>query len=137
MDAIRDKRRELGMTQEQLAQKLGVTQGAVNKWETSECCPKSSRLKAGLHCGRTAALRRRSGERRVRGIDLKRIREKRGLTQKELAERVGATQQAVSQWESGANAFSVDMLIKLAGVLDCSADEILGIKKQPERESGC
>ena len=45
MDAIRDKRRELGMTQEQLAQKLGVTQGAVNKWETSECCPKSSRLK--------------------------------------------------------------------------------------------
>ena len=61
-------------------------------------------------------------------MGLKTIRESRGLTQHELAKRVGATQQAVSQWESGANAFSTETLIKLTEALACSADEILGIK---------
>ena len=30
---IKEKRRALGLTQEQVAQKLGVTTPAVNKWE--------------------------------------------------------------------------------------------------------
>ena len=32
-------RKKLGMTQEQLAQKLDVTNQAVSKWETDQCCP--------------------------------------------------------------------------------------------------
>lgn len=32
-------RRQLGLTQEQLAQKLDVTNQAVSKWETDQCCP--------------------------------------------------------------------------------------------------
>lgn len=32
-------RRKLGLTQEQLAQKLDVTNQAVSKWETEQCCP--------------------------------------------------------------------------------------------------
>ena len=32
-------RKELGMTQEQLAQRLDVTNQAVSKWETDQCCP--------------------------------------------------------------------------------------------------
>lgn len=32
-------RRKLGLTQEQLAQKLEVTNQAVSKWETDQCCP--------------------------------------------------------------------------------------------------
>ena len=32
-------RKRLGMTQEQLAQKLEVTNQAVSKWETDQCCP--------------------------------------------------------------------------------------------------
>lgn len=32
-------RKALGMTQEQLAQKLEVTNQAVSKWETDQCCP--------------------------------------------------------------------------------------------------
>lgn len=30
---IREKRKELGLTQEQVAQRLGVSAPAVNKWE--------------------------------------------------------------------------------------------------------
>ncbi len=32
-------RKEAGMTQEALAQKLDVTNQAVSKWETDQCCP--------------------------------------------------------------------------------------------------
>lgn len=32
-------RKKLGITQEQLAQKLDVTNQAVSKWETDQCCP--------------------------------------------------------------------------------------------------
>lgn len=32
-------RKKLGITQEQLAQKLEVTNQAVSKWETDQCCP--------------------------------------------------------------------------------------------------
>ncbi|MBQ7875430.1 MAG: helix-turn-helix domain-containing protein [Oscillospiraceae bacterium] len=32
-------RKEAGMTQEALAQKLNVTNQAVSKWETDQCCP--------------------------------------------------------------------------------------------------
>ena len=38
-DVIREKRRELGMTQEQVAERLGVSAPAVNKWERGNTCP--------------------------------------------------------------------------------------------------
>ena len=36
---IAQLRRETGMTQEALAQKLGITNQAVSKWESDQCCP--------------------------------------------------------------------------------------------------
>lgn len=36
---IRDKRKEMGFTQEQLAEKVGVTYQAVSKWETDASYP--------------------------------------------------------------------------------------------------
>ncbi|MBR6861225.1 MAG: helix-turn-helix transcriptional regulator [Acidaminococcaceae bacterium] len=36
---IREKRMEKGMSQMELAERLGVTQGAVMKWETGRCLP--------------------------------------------------------------------------------------------------
>lgn len=36
---IRKYRKEKGMTQEQLAEALGVTVGAISKWELAHLCP--------------------------------------------------------------------------------------------------
>ena len=45
MDAIKRRRQELGMSQADLARKLGITQIAVSNWENGYNCPKSTRLK--------------------------------------------------------------------------------------------
>ena len=43
-DVIRRKSRECGLTQEQVAERLGVSTPAVNKWENGTTCPDISLL---------------------------------------------------------------------------------------------
>lgn len=43
---IREKRKELGLTQEKVAEYLGVSAPAVNKWEKGITCPDVSLLPA-------------------------------------------------------------------------------------------
>lgn len=43
-DMIRQKRKECGLTQEQVAERLGVSAPAVNKWESGSTCPDISLL---------------------------------------------------------------------------------------------
>ena len=41
---IAEKRKEKGLTQKELAEKIGVTDKAVSKWESGECDPSTSNL---------------------------------------------------------------------------------------------
>ena len=43
---IRDRRLELGLTQQQLAEKLGITDKAVSKWERCLSCPDITLLRS-------------------------------------------------------------------------------------------
>lgn len=43
-ERIKHHRKRLGMTQEQLAERMGVTPQAVSKWETNQSCPDISAL---------------------------------------------------------------------------------------------
>lgn len=45
-DVIREKRRAMGFTQEQMADYLGVSAPAVNKWESGTTCPDMAILPA-------------------------------------------------------------------------------------------
>lgn len=59
------------------------------------------------------------------------IAEKRkalNLSQTMLGRKLDCTAQAVTQWESGKNTPSVQMLVALADVFGCSVDELLGRK---------
>lgn len=42
----RKRREELGLTQEQLAEQLGIWQGSFSKWESGQREPRSDQLKA-------------------------------------------------------------------------------------------
>lgn len=57
-------------------------------------------------------------------LDIKRIRKERGYSQEQLADLLGISQPALSYYEKGINEPSIDMLVKMSHVLDCSIDEI-------------
>ena len=59
-------------------------------------------------------------------MEIKKIRESRGMLQYELANRMGVKQASVSAWESGKAMPSAENLLKLADILECIVDAILG-----------
>ncbi len=53
-------------------------------------------------------------------------REARGLTQAELGLKAGIAPGAISHFETGQRAPSLESLVKLADALECSVDQLLG-----------
>lgn len=64
------------------------------------------------------------------GENIRRARQKNGLTQYELAEKLGVSDRAVSRWETGAASPDVGALVRLALILETSADALLGVDPQ-------
>lgn len=58
--------------------------------------------------------------------NLKTLREKRNLTQKTLSEQLGVERSTIAKWETGVGYPTTDNLKKLADILNCSTDKILG-----------
>lgn len=61
------------------------------------------------------------------GNRIRHIRKKQGLTQEKLADAAGISLSFLGHIERGTRKLSVDTLYKIAKVLHCSADELLGI----------
>lgn len=59
-------------------------------------------------------------------LRLKEKREERGMTQCKLAEKVYISQQIIAAYEVGIRKPSLDVLIAIADVLDCTTDYLLG-----------
>lgn len=59
-------------------------------------------------------------------MEIKKIRKSRGMRQYELANRMGVKQASVSAWESGKAMPSAENLLKLADILECTVDALLG-----------
>ena len=57
--------------------------------------------------------------------NLKELRLKKGLSQEQLAKQLNISSVAVCQYELGKRSPNIEMLKKLAQVLDCSVDELL------------
>lgn len=56
-----------------------------------------------------------------------------GYTQQRLAEELGVSRSAVAMWETGETRPRSDRLLRLAEILGCTADELLG--RKPPREA--
>ena len=69
------------------------------------------------------------------GLRLARFRKAAGLSQKELADRIGVAQPIISRYEKGQRKLYDDMLIELAGVLDITPNDILGIASSKNRDA--
>lgn len=55
------------------------------------------------------------------------LRQARNMSQVELAKRLGVTKQSVSNWENDNIQPSIEMLMRIAEVLDVSTDYLLGL----------
>ena len=64
-------------------------------------------------------------------IRLREARIRKGISQKELSKEIQVAQNTISNWENGVGEPSLDMLIKIADFLDCSADYLLGRVDEP------
>lgn len=67
---------------------------------------------------------------------MKEIAEKRrgmGVSQRKLADMLGVSQSTVAMWEIGRNLPSLRLFLKLADILNCTTDELLGRGKDNER----
>jgi len=59
-------------------------------------------------------------------LNLREIREQRGLTQEQLASMIGVNRSAISHYEADRNNPSLETTQKLARMLDCSIDDLIG-----------
>lgn len=65
------------------------------------------------------------------GKNIKFFREKKNITQSELADKLSVTRQAVSNWENGKTEPDIEMLNKIASVLEISIEELIyGFKRE-------
>lgn len=71
------------------------------------------------------------------GKNIRDLRQRKSMTQDTLAERLFVTRQTVSNYETGRTRPDVEMVIKIAEVLETDANTILyGIPTPPERKAG-
>lgn len=112
MDAskIRAYRRDMGLTQAQLARRLGVAQPTVCNWEKGRSAPSHrTALKLAAMIGRArleaerlrAARTARQKLDRQRGTLLRKLRLEHGLTPEETSGLLGYAPVIVTRWETG------------------------------------
>ena len=59
--------------------------------------------------------------------NLKYFRQIKNMTQQELADKIGISRQCYAHYEQGCRQPSIDVLRSICEVLECTADEIIGI----------
>lgn len=56
------------------------------------------------------------------------------LTQYDVAQKMGVDRSTVAKWETGQSFPRAELLPKLASILDCTTDELLGVEKSVQIE---
>lgn len=57
---------------------------------------------------------------------LREIRKQQGMTAQVLAEKLGISQGAISHYETGRRKPSIDMVVKMSKIFNCSVDDLIG-----------
>ena len=126
------QRRELGLSQKQLAQFLGVRGRTLNKWESGTAFPGKNPLKRLMQILSDDSFERVAEHAKFveLGQDIKKGRKRLGLTQAALAARLGVAIKTVVTWELGGKPSAA----KLENVSSWLAEEIsASVATNPER----
>lgn len=127
-------RRRIGMSQRELAEKMGVTYQAISQYERGKREPKIEqvqRLCDAIGCTLDELLgvvepTPQETDRPILSNQIRAVRRLRGLTQQDVADALGTVKSAVSQWETGYMGMSVTTLCRLADLLGVTTDALLG-----------
>ena len=68
---------------------------------------------------------------------LKEIRKEKGLTTYDVGEALGVSPSAITNWETGFRRPDIDTLVKLAEVLGCTPNDLLGFETHRTEEPAC
>ena len=116
-DKLQAAREDLGMTQAQLARRIGVDPGVVNSWETRGARPSVAslaRLTSALGLA-VPDLYQSDSDAVGTLIDL---RVRAGLSQREFARQLGLSQTTISRWERGLARPTWDEITSYAKILN-------------------
>lgn len=101
-------------------------------------CPETMLLRNRLYAALDSAVEESALEKKRKpaaasaetlGQRLARLRKEKGITQVELAKMLDTTQPVVSDYERGLLRLHGELIIQLAGILEVSADELLGLEQ--------
>lgn len=149
---LRKRRLELNMTQQQLADAIGVTKGGLSSYELDKTTPSSGKLKQlskvlgvteAYLCGMednasegnealsTDFAERKKGQLTDRqigiGEHLVKLRKERGLSSEEAAKQLGISESSLEKYEKDLTSPSYELLIRIAKLLNVSTEQLLGI----------
>lgn len=94
---IKEIRQKLGLTQVELAKRLGVDYRTVQNWEYGKAIPTSK------HELLSSLLDNNGNTPNQNIFDVRELRQKLGITQVELAKKLGVSENTIQNWERGAN----------------------------------
>lgn len=97
-EKIAEKRKNLGMTQLEFADRMSVTRQTVSRWEAGKVLPDSE------------------------------MRKEQGMTQEQLAEKLGVSQKSISRWENGKTMPDLSLYEPLCEALNVLVSELLYTK---------
>ena len=102
---LRKRRLEWGVTQLELAERLGVSESTVSAWEAGRTLPKYSRLKLinGWFAEEIPADRNRPFDIGDLAEGIRNARLERGMTLTELGRHLKVDRTTLAQWERGSN----------------------------------
>lgn len=133
-----NRRKELGLSQNQVAEKLGYSTQLISLWESGKGYPNlsiwgdyASLLQVDLEGFLLDNVQRLNDKCDVNRFDsdkfankIKRLRQDNNLTQIGLAKKLSINNKNISAWENGTSLPKINQFIKLCEIFNCSFDDL-------------
>lgn len=130
---IASRRKELDMSQKDLAAMLNVTAGAVSQWENGRTVPSASMFPKIADALSTTISSVFCEEQLADRIKI--LRSQQGLTQQEMADLSGISRVALARYENQTRLPTVEKMIMLADFFGVTVDYLIGRVNQEQKES--